>query len=181
VNLDELRRELRDAIEMKDELTQLYYFSGTSPTRRHAEYLLPFQEEYVTFLQAAIELRHNGHIASKRKRGLETVIKSWAEDLRPKYLEAFEDVRRWQPRSQKEAHSSLPQPKQQTKVKWTGTVRDFGDWVLNAYHNRKIIATSDMNALEQLCEHFLQKDGSALNARSVKQNLNNRYNHKKPA
>jgi len=99
------------------------------------------------------------------------VIKNWNEDLSRKYTEALEDVRSWQPQSQKDA---------QSKVKWSGTVREFGDWVLSAYRDRKIIATSNTNALEQLCEHFLQKDGSPLNARSIMQNLNNRYNEKKP-
>jgi hypothetical protein len=181
VNLDELRRELRDATELEDSLTEVYFSARPGPTKRHAKFFIPFQKELVKFLQAATELRENGHIPSKRKRELEAVIKDWNEDLRQKYTEALEDVRRWQSPSQKDADSSSPQPRQQTKVKWTGTVRDFGDWVLNAYHDGKIIATSDMNALEQLCEHFLQKDGSPLNARSIKQNLNNRYNQKKPA
>jgi hypothetical protein len=176
VTLEELRQELRDANELAGVLKHMCHFPSSGSDRRHAYHLLPLQLEYVKLLEAKIELRVHGETSPKRKRGLEALLTNWEKELQPKYIEARDDVVRWR-------------SKQETKAKviWSGTAREFGEWVLTAFHEKKITASSDMNALEQTCQHFSQKDGKPLNARSIKQNLNNKYNYgkipplKKPA
>jgi hypothetical protein len=126
VNLDELRRELRHATELEVQLTEVFFLANaqpghpsSGPAKRHVKFVLPFQKEKVKAPQAAIELRENGHIASKRKRELEAVIKNWNEDLQQKCAEAFEDALSWQRHSQKGARSSSPRESTSAEVRET--------------------------------------------------------------
>ena len=59
---------------------------------------------------------------------------------------------------------------------WTGTVREFGDWILAAHDEGKgkLRASSPTNALEQACQHFVREDGRKFKAHSVWQSLQNR-------
>jgi hypothetical protein len=179
MNVEELRRELRDQMEWKDRLIQMVYFSG-GQDRRHAGHILLLQEQYVKLLQAKIELQGNGSLAPKRKCELEAVLKTWKEEFRSQYIEAKEDLWRWRrSRTPPKEPQSSPQPIQQTKVKWIGSEIEFGQWVTDAFAKGWIAATSQTNALDKVGEHFLQKDGRPMKGRNIKQNLNNSYRAKK--
>jgi hypothetical protein len=69
------------------------------------------------------------------------------------------------------------------KITWLGTDREFGDWILHgsamtddAKAKGLIDGRSDWNKLTQVCKHFVGKDGKALVARNIWQNLKNREN-----
>jgi hypothetical protein len=65
----------------------------------------------------------------------------------------------------------------QAKEIWLGNAREFGDLVLDLFAKGKISGTSKMNALEKMCEHFVQKDGSPMNARSIMVSLKTRKDY----
>ena len=65
-------------------------------------------------------------------------------------------------------------PASPDRMIWTGTAREFGDWILEAFDNGLIQASSRFNALEEACKHFVSKGGKPLNHRSIWQSLRNR-------
>jgi hypothetical protein len=69
------------------------------------------------------------------------------------------------------------------KLIWTDTMRALADWILQAWHEGKLKATSDRNALDQAAVHFVVQEKSGklreLTGKSLQQNLSNRRNEGK--
>jgi hypothetical protein len=173
MNREELRRALRDAKELKDTLTQMFYFTGPSRDSRHARHLLPLQDEYVKLLEAKIELL--GEVSSDRKMELEALVARWTNELRPKYMEAREDIVRWRSRD-KAAPEETPRLKT-----WTGNDRAFGIFVIKQFQQGKIPeARSKNKAAKIMCERYMRPDGSRFNPESVLQNLRNKVAEETP-
>jgi hypothetical protein len=63
-------------------------------------------------------------------------------------------------------------------ILWLGSDRDFGDVVLDLHQKGLIQARSKTDALEKLSAHFIRKNGKQFNARSILQNLSNRFDVK---
>ncbi len=74
---------------------------------------------------------------------------------------------------------AMQEMKPPEKLKWEGSDREFGDWILNAFHDGKLSAKSNRNALEQALTHFEMKDGKRRTVNSLLQNLRNRKNEGK--
>ena len=66
------------------------------------------------------------------------------------------------------------------KLIWTGTGRALGDWILQAWRDGKLKATSERNVLDQAAAHFVVQEESGklreLSGKSLQQNLSNRRN-----
>jgi hypothetical protein len=61
-----------------------------------------------------------------------------------------------------------------TRIIWKGTQRELADWILKLWRAGKVVASSELNALNQLAVHFVMHDGSEISAKSLQQNLRNR-------
>ena len=66
------------------------------------------------------------------------------------------------------------------KLIWTGTGRALADWILQAWRDGKLNATSERNVLDQAAAHFVVQEESGklreLSGKSLQQNLSNRRN-----
>ena len=65
-------------------------------------------------------------------------------------------------------------------IVWLGKDRAFGLWVLKAFREKQIDATSQNNVFEQAVKHFVRKDGKPFKPKSLQQNLKNQEDELKP-
>jgi|GEM_PF-3806218 len=72
----------------------------------------------------------------------------------------FEDIRARIPKIMKGIPSARP-------FVWTGKVYELGEVILRLYNKGLIKASSEMNALEQACGHFVKPDGKPFDARTL--------------
>jgi hypothetical protein len=59
-------------------------------------------------------------------------------------------------------------------IVWTGKLRDLGVVTRELFEKGFLKATSEMNALEQVCRHFVRRNGAPIDPRSLWQNLKNK-------
>jgi hypothetical protein len=74
----------------------------------------------------------------------------------------------------------LLKPADGNKLIWTGTGRALADWILQAWRDGKLKATSERNVLDQAAAHFVVQEENGklreLSGKSLQQNLSNRRN-----
>lgn len=66
-------------------------------------------------------------------------------------------------------------------ITWLSTAREFGDWIIRAYDQGQLKATSRMDALRKVAGHFVSKEGKRFDPRSVWQNRKNREDYENPS
>jgi hypothetical protein len=59
-------------------------------------------------------------------------------------------------------------------------VWQFGEWIKSAFDSKFLSADSFKDALEQMCDHFVQQNGEPMSPHSAQQSLNQRYSGRRP-